>query len=257
LRVIEPEGERYAADLLFLHGLWSRPAVWGRVAVGLAQRGWRCWLLDARVPAPAEGGGDAAVDLASWQRRAEAAIAHLDAPPIVIGHDAGGLIALALARAAVPRAAIAVAPLLAGTRPYIGFVQRELARWLGTRVAPPPRSHACFRALSAQAQTLLAAALDTEEGRLVASVRGAALLPGAPRVPALVVAQEADPVVPASLAEITARGIEADVLVLPGGHWPMAEERIDVWTTHLHRWIIRRAGKDLLLLRGDEDLRDD
>jgi hypothetical protein len=37
----------------------------------------------------------------------------------------------------------------------------------------------------------------------------------------------------------------------------MAEERLDAWSSALHRWIIRRAGKDLLLLRGDEDLRED
>ena len=91
LRAVEPEGERYAADLLLVHGLWAEPNVWGRIAVGLAQRGWRSWLLDARLPSDE---GDRAADLAAWLRRAEAAIASLAAPPIAIGHDVGGLVAL-------------------------------------------------------------------------------------------------------------------------------------------------------------------
>jgi hypothetical protein len=64
-------------------------------------------------------------------------------------------------------------------------------------------------------------------------------------------------VVAPALIEVTARGIEADFERLPGGHWPMAAERIDAWMTSLHRWIIRRAGASILLLRGDEDLREE
>jgi hypothetical protein len=96
-----------------------------------------------------------------------------------------------------------------------------------------------------------------EDARLFASLRGRALLPEAPAVPTLLVAQEGDAVVAPALIEVTARGIEADFERLPGGHWPMLGERIDAWMTSLHRWIIRRVGASILLLRGDEDLREE
>jgi pimeloyl-ACP methyl ester carboxylesterase len=251
--VVEPEGERYAADLLLLHGLWARPSLWGKVAVGLAQRGWRCWLLDARAASAADQG----VDLAAWRRRAEEAVRGLAAPPIVIGHDAGGLLALSLAEAGLARAAVAVAPLLEGADPFVGSLRRRLARWLGGSVLPPAGGHPCYATLSPAKVAELTGLFEVEDGRLVGSLHGAALRPGAPRVPAVLVAQEIDPVVSRSLVEITARGIEADVLVLPGGHWPMADEGVDAWTTQIHRWIVRRIGREILLLRGDEDLRED
>jgi hypothetical protein len=64
-------------------------------------------------------------------------------------------------------------------------------------------------------------------------------------------------VVPPALVEVTARGLEADFLALPGGHWGLVEGSLDPWMSELHRWIIRRIGSSILLLRGDEDLRDE
>lgn len=254
LRVVEPEGERYAADLLLLHGLWTVPSVWGRAAVGLAQRGWRCWLADLRAPV---AGAESGAGLAAWSDRAAAALRDLATPPIVIGHDAGALVALALAERGLPRAAIAVAPLLAGVDAAVGRLARWRARWTAAEVPAPPLDHACFAGLGAEERSWLAARLVSEPGALVGSVRGRAIAPGAPRVPTLLVAQAADPLVSQALVEITARGIEADALTLAGGHFPMAEAKLDAWTSQLHRWIIRRAGPDLLQLRGDEDLREE
>jgi hypothetical protein len=37
----------------------------------------------------------------------------------------------------------------------------------------------------------------------------------------------------------------------------MLEDRLDAWVSALHRWIVKRVGQSLLLLQGDEDLRDD
>lgn len=254
MTAIEPESPRYACDLLFLHGLWSGPALWTAVAAGLAHRGWRCLSLDLRA---ATGAAPGARGLSVWLETARAAVRSLDASPVVIGHDVGGLIALALAAQGVPRAAIAVAPLLDGAATLVSGPRRLLARWLNVPVEPPPPDHAAFARLKPESRDRLRARLQAEEGSSVASLRDPALLPQEPAVPTLLVAQRDDPVVSPFLVQLSARGIGAESLTLPGGHWPMMEEPVDLWTTQIHRWIIRRAGGSVLLLRGDEDLRDE
>lgn len=251
LTPIEPENPRYSTDVVFLHGLWASPVAWGRVAAAMAHRGWRCWLLDAR----GREGGEAGLD--SWRERAIASIRSLDAAPVLVGHDAGGLVALRLAAEGVPRAVIAVAPLVEGTGRLLSARRRLLARWVGGPVEPPPAPHPGFAGLGAGDLARVRATLRPEAGATLADVRGEWLAPAAPAVPALVVGQEHDGIVPPMALRIVANGIGADFLELPGTHWPMGEQRIDAWTTRLHRWLIRRLGSDVLLLSGDEDLRDD
>jgi pimeloyl-ACP methyl ester carboxylesterase len=248
--VIEPENGRYTADLLFLHGLWTSSEIWQPVARGLAHRGWRCLLLERAEPAAAE-------TFDEWVPRAEAAMASLSAPPIAIGHDAGGLVALALASRRSVRAAIAVAPLLEGPKGLLPLGRRLLARLRAEPVPPPEAAHPYWRVASETAASRLHAARVPESASLVASLRGPALTPGAPKVATLFVAQRDDAVVSPALVEITARGVEADFRALPGGHWGLIEEGLDPWMTEIHRWMIRRSGASILLLRGDEDLLDE
>lgn len=248
---VEPESPRYATDLVFLPGLWARSDAWGRVAAAMAHRGWRCWLLDPRVGAAAGGG------LAAWAANAEAAIAGFGAPPVLVGHDAGALVALALAAAGRPSAAIAVAPLVEGVDPLLVRRVRWRARLLGGAVDPPPASHPVFASCGGEEGQRVLGALGREAAATIASVRGGWLAPRAPAVPALVVGQEDDPAAPAFAVEVLANGIGADFVGLAGGHWPMARTRIDAWTGRLHRWLVHRLGERLLLLRGDEDLRED
>ncbi|MEW6272749.1 MAG: alpha/beta hydrolase, partial [Thermodesulfobacteriota bacterium] len=179
-----------------------------------------------------------------------------EAKPVVIGHDAGALVALELAARGTVRGAVAVAPLLEGLRPLLPPARRTVLRlrpW-GT-VAPPPREHPYFAGLPGAAHEELQAQLVAEP---IARLREVERLsePAAPAVPALLVAQQADAVATTLFVEVCARGIEADFQRASGGHWPMLEERVDDWITQIHRWIIKRVGHGLLLLRGDEDLRD-
>ncbi len=248
--IVDPESERYRADLLLLPGLWLDAHVWRAVALGFAQRGWRCVLLDAPRP-DAESG-----ELAPWAEHVAGIARSFATKPIVIGHDAGALVALELAARGAVRAAVAVAPLLEGLQRIVPRVRRAALRvWGRGSVQPPDPSHTYFAQVPARARERLLERLAPEPAARLREVERLAR-PAAPAVPAVLVAQQGDLVVPQLLVEICARGIEADFLPLAGGHWPMLEERIDAWTTRVHRWIIQRAGHGLLLLRGDEDLRE-
>jgi pimeloyl-ACP methyl ester carboxylesterase len=251
LRIIEAENERYAATLVFLHGLWAGPDIWRPLALGFAHRGWRCALVDVRGAA---GGRPGAL---AWSEEAEKRIDELATPVVVVGHDAGALLALSWAERGRVTACVAVAPLLEGARPLVGPLGRLRARLGGGAVPPPGPDHAYRRVLAAAAEGILKEALVPESPQRISWLRGRVLAPGAPSVPALLVAQAQDAVVSPSLVEITARGIEADSLVLPGSHWPMLEPNPDAWLSPVHRWLIRRLGPSLLLLRGDEDLVED
>src|SRR5262245_39904138 len=100
--VTRPESEKFTVPLVLVHGLWERAAAWRRFAGSLAHRGWHCIALERR-----DGAGDVAVHVADLR----AALAGLDAPAVLLGHDLGANLALACGDAA--RAVVALAPLIA------------------------------------------------------------------------------------------------------------------------------------------------
>ena len=104
--IVRAESARYTTSLLCIPGLWSAPLVWRDFAGYLAHRGWESHLLDVR----AVDGGIAT--------RAAAVAAHaaaLSAPPVLIGHDVGGVVALAAAARAPAAAVVLLAPLVPGS----------------------------------------------------------------------------------------------------------------------------------------------
>lgn len=110
---VHPEGPRYARGLVFIPGLWTPAEAFRPLASFLAHRGWAGVIADTG----GLGGVEArAVEIAGL-------VQTLAAPPVVVGHDAGGLVALALA-ARTPVSGVAwLAPF--GPRP------RRLTRDLG------------------------------------------------------------------------------------------------------------------------------
>lgn len=251
LVVLPPESERYRAELLFLHGLWVDARIWRGVAAGFAHRGWTC-LLAGAAPSSAESGEPSRV------LRAEAAARGREIPPVAVGHDAGALVALELAARGLVRAAVAIAPLLDGSPAVQSRITRLVQRLRADSapVAPPEPGQPYFAGVPDARRAEIAGALGPETAGALREVDRLAT-PARPAVPALLVVAQDDPVSSPLLVEICARGIEADFLRVPrGGHWPMLDPRADDWITQVHRWIIRNAGQDLLVLRGDEDLVD-
>src|SRR6185369_8785892 len=103
---VHPEGPRYGASLAYLAGLWTGPLLWRSAAQYLAHRGWAGLFVDTSTVAGGIAARAAAVT--DYLRK-------LPAMPVLIGHDAGALIALAsAARAEVP-AVVLVSPLRPGT----------------------------------------------------------------------------------------------------------------------------------------------
>ena len=179
----------------------------------------------------------------------------LEMPAVLIGHDAGGLAALALAGHPKVCASVAVAPLLEGAGPLLGASDRFRA-WLGRGEILPPGPEAAYQRVAPRGESAgsLEGLLVPEPAARPGSLSGSAKRPGSSSRPCLLVGQKQDEVVSPSLVEIVASGIEADFLELPGGHWPMLEPQLDGWMSAVHRWLVRRMGPELLLLDVREDL---
>jgi pimeloyl-ACP methyl ester carboxylesterase len=248
LTLLPPESDRYRAELLFVHGLWVDSRIWRGVAAGFAHRGWTCVLLDRDLSSTQS-------ERMSWTGRVERVVREREVPPVVIGHDAGALVALDLAARGAVRAAIAIAPLLGGAAAVQSRLGRLALRLRGdaAAVAPPDPSHPYRTSVPPERRAELSGALAAEPASVLRETDRLST-PARPEVPALLVGPQADPVSSPLLVEICARGIEADFLPVQGGHWPMLEPRADDWITQVHRWIIKAVGHGLLLLRGDEDL---
>ena len=232
--VTGPESERFTAPLVLVHGLWARAAVWRRFAGYLAHRGWRCIALERRAEVS---------DIAAHAADLRAAIAALDAPPVVIGHDLGALLALYCADAA--RAVIGVAPLvgqpIAAPAPALRHAGTWLARLRRTPLrAPRGRWRSAFPDRDAVEPATLVHQLLSEVPPLAttASARPCALF-----------AMRDDEVTSAAAAQALAKDVGAELHAIPvTGHAVLVAPGWEECVAAAHRWIIQRLGVDLLAL---------
>lgn len=240
LTMTPAESGRYATSLVFLPGLWLSGALWRRVATFLGHRGWQGEIAEL---------GELPTDVAGRADAIAAHVAKLAAPPVLIGHDAGALVALRAAARTPVAAVVAVAPAIPGQRALGGFLWRlpaAMALLLGRPVpAPDPDAAA---AVYGPLPGALHAQLRADAGDVLLDVVRDRLGPfGPPAVPTLVVSGDADPTLPAVAAADFAARLHADVERVPGaGHWLVADDRWQATAGVIHRWLVRRLGESLL-----------
>lgn len=244
-----PEFPKFTAALLLIHGRWCGPAVWHRFSGYCAHLGWTCHLTTLRGHGdgedPATTGGTFADHVEDLRR----AIAACSAPPILVGHDVGGL--LALHCAAGTRAVVALAPTLpralAGSR-SLGLRTR-LAIWRRGPVVPPA-GHLGTELFGAG----IPGGQKVESRPLLRQLFVDNLMPSQhPGIPKLIMVGEADPVCRPSDGERLAQHVGADCLRLEGaGHamaWNTGWEKCVV---RMHRWLVQQLGESLLLPQEED-----
>jgi pimeloyl-ACP methyl ester carboxylesterase len=169
-------------------------------------------------------------------------LATLEAPPVVVGHDLGGLLALHLTDA---RAIVALAPLvpppLGGSRALLR-AGRILDRWRGKSL-PPPRG--AWRGDYSEEPVVREPAAVVRD--LIAKPWMPESLPS--DVPALVLAGERDRVVDSDSAAKLAAAVGAEFqLCAEVGHAMLTDSGWEERVSTVHRWLIRRLGAPLLAL---------
>ena len=249
------ESAKFAAPLVLVHGLWCSAAVWRKFMGYLAHRGWTCHAVNLR------GHGDAAgrerisgVRIADYVGDLQRVIALCDTAPVVVGHDLGGLLALACSAAAT-RAVVALAPLV--PRALGGRTNAALSRWRAraamfrSRPLPPPRGKLGGEYFARGAP----GGATAESARAARELREDAFnLPAHTGTPTLLVAGERDSFCPPHAVERLARQLGAQFQTAEhAGHalpWGAGWETRAATT---HRWLIQTLGEPLLLLRDDEE----
>ena len=252
---IAAESAKFAAPLLLVHGLWCSAAVWRRFMGYLAHRGWSCHAMNLR--GHGDAGGRDEIDrfsFADYLGDVRSVLAACDAAPVVVGHDLGGLLALACPAAAT-RAVVALAPFL--PRTISGATNSVLSNW-SARMAllrscplPPPRGRlgAAYFADGAPGGATAESARAAYELR-----EGAFDLPAQIGRPALLVAGERDRFSPPDAVERWARrlGVQYRMVERIGHAMPWGPGW-DACAAATHRWLIQTLGEPLLLLRDEQE----
>ncbi len=242
--IVRAESARYTTSLLCIPGLWSAPLVWRGFASYLAHRGWESQLLDVRA---VDGG------IATRAAAVAAHAASLSAPPVLIGHDVGGVVALAAAARAPAAAVVLLAPVVPGSAPARALAMRPatvVPLLLGRAVPPPTLAAAAplCGELPPPLRSAVVSALAPDSARVVRDVVRPRLAPSpVAGVPTLVVAGDRDPFLPAPAAAALARTIGAQHEALDGaGHWLLAGPAWQRCVGLVHRWLVQRLGEPLL-----------
>jgi pimeloyl-ACP methyl ester carboxylesterase len=219
-----------------------------------AHLGWSCVALNLRGHA-SPGADVGRASFADYLSDVQQVVAACEAPPVVLGHDLGGL--LALQRALSPtRAIVALAPLvpcpLATTSN--AALSRLAARiaMLRSRPLPAPRGRigANYFAGDVPGGTTLDSGVVARE--LTRKSFGTSLINGS--APTLIVASEGDRFSPPDDAQRLATHVGATFRLIGGSTHAMPwdsgwEQRV----SEIHRWLIQTLGDQLLAMREEEE----
>jgi hypothetical protein len=244
--VVRAESSRFRHPLLMVHGLWTGGWIWRRFAAYLAHRGWDVWLpslLDDAFPSDLATRRQALLDLCGT----------LPAPPILIGHDAGVALIATMGPEIGPPASVAIAPLM----PTAGGALRTHPRFwlarLGAKMVAPPAGRAA-RGLAAGLQDEDVARLRPDSGAFVRALLRSTIAAARPTEPGLVIASSHDgSIAPEHARRLAGRwGWAFDLHETPG-HFPMLTARSEALADHVHRWLVRAIGAELLAWIDDQE----
>lgn len=247
--------------VVLLHGMWSTGRTLASVQAALDGRGYP--VLAPTLPLhPAQASGELAalgqLSLLDYACFLEGKIreARLPAPPVLVGHSMGGLLAQMLAARMPVRALVLLAPAPPG-----GISVVRWSNWWSTRYVfarpgfwrraqvPPDAiaDSALFQCVAPERRGELRAGLVRESGRAWAEIvlwwadrrRAARVDASAVACPILVAAGDKDRVIPCAVARRVAdRYAGAEMLVLPGrGHWFFEEPGADEVFARIGSWL--------------------
>jgi pimeloyl-ACP methyl ester carboxylesterase len=161
--------------VLFVHGMWSLPAIWVDWIGRFEGRGYECVALT--LPGHGENTPDAALEglgMVDYLSAVERAVQDYDRP-VLVGHSLGGLVTqqasarLALAAAVVVNSAVPspIFPLRPVMLPGLG---RHFLRWglwrKSFRLSRREANHLLFNAMSTDLQDAGYESLTAESGRV-------------------------------------------------------------------------------------------
>jgi pimeloyl-ACP methyl ester carboxylesterase len=257
---VPPERVKFKAPVVLIHGLWSSGRSWTPWANHFSNLGWDCWM--ANLPGRAEESGDRTLDRLTFGACVEELsklVAAAPFPPVLMGHDLGGLLAqkaaehknisaLILVASLSPKGMQAVLPepvrllrlkywpLVFLGRPF-SLQEKDLRRlWLSS--LPEDQHGSVFESIVPDSTHLVKEFFGPQVHVDFDTIR----------CPVLLVAASEDQVVPATSVREMAGKLGADFREYSGhGHWIIGEEDGQVIVRDIHRWIVQKLGEEILL----------
>jgi pimeloyl-ACP methyl ester carboxylesterase len=241
--IARPARPRPAPPILLLHGAWHGAWCWEPAMADLAERGLTAHAVSVRGHGASAPAGLQST-IVAYANDVRAAIAAVGAPPVVVGHSAGGYVLQLLITGVVgPPPPIAGAVLLCSSPVSIGgyFLDR------GLRGAPMVSLPALLRREPATVRRaffrpdIADAELERHRARMVNEppfVTLSSMLlrprPARNRTPVLVIAAERDAVFDLDAQRATAASYSAELICVPdAAHdlmldpaWPIAADAI-------------------------------
>jgi len=229
--------------IVMIHGMWCGSWTWDRYAAFLEGRGWRCLRpalryheADPRDPPDPRLGRTSLLDYAE---DLESLVRGLDAPPVLLGHSMGGLLALMLAARGLAQAAVLLTPASpaginaltpAVIRSFLGVLFRPRFWRLPVRLSYRGAVYAMLGCLPPGQRRPIYDRLVPESGRAIAETglwfldprRASSVDAADVSCPVLLVSTTDDHLTPASAVRKTAAflGPGATLREFPGyGHW--------------------------------------
>ena len=249
-----PERDKYKSPLILIHGAWSSSTCWMPWATHFANLGWECRAVNLRGRFGDDAGGDLKrLTFEDCVNDVKEVVRAVSFPPVVVAHDLGALIALKALEAETASALILLAPL--PPQNVMPDLPRPL-KLLRLKYRPllflrrPFRIEASdFRRLWIESPSRDAAGADCLVAEAPALIneffaRRAEVAPA--RCPTLVAAATADAIAPVAALRDFAGRLGAEFREVAGGHWLIGEEDGQETTRDLHRWIVQKAGAEIL-----------
>lgn len=249
-------------EIIFIHGMWTRPWVWDSWKARFEQAGFSCSTITLKGHAAGES--DEAlvgVGLADYAAQVHTAVSACAAPPMLVGHSLGGLIAQQVAER-VPLAGIALitsaapAPIFPLRPIMLPALVRHFARprlWFSTfRLSRWEADHLIFNGLPKAERPAYYARLCAESGHLAYQVGfGPLNRSGSNRVrreaircPMLALAGVQDHIIPISVSRRMAAwyGEQLEYREFPQhAHWMLGEAGAEQRAEEVIAWI-RQVG---------------
>lgn len=251
VQVVRAEQSRFRHPLLLLHGFWTGAWIWRDFAPYLGHRGWDAWM-------PSFLEGDEPADLDARRRLVAAIRDAMPLPPVILAHDVGAAVAIALADELAAPAVVALAPVTSvvvrGRRGAWGSPRFWGPRIFATRLAAPRgRTARLVRDGLTDADLAL---LRPDSGSLFrALLSGTLESSGQALVPGLVLGSASDGAVPLAACHRLADARRWTVASHEtSGHFPMLGAGAASLADTVHRWLVRTIGEPLLAwIDGDEE----
>jgi len=255
--VERPEPLKFAWPIILLPDLFTTARHLGLALGYFATIGWEVYAPDLRAAI----GSNKTPPLAKFSfadllALAAEALDALGRAAIVVGHGAGGLVALKLAERPEVKAAVALAPLAPGYQSALvtGFAARFSAWRRGT--IDPPRGRTLFEFVADSdpfQRDAIIRAMVPESAPLALGIAHGDIALSAAAAPRLIVAGDSDIFAPIAQTAALAKSLGATLAQLQGrGHWLIGGRALERTIGATQRFLVRTLGQDLLLLYPEE-----